>query len=234
MIGAIAYPWHGRWAWGLTPPAAGSGTTQHPVPLLVGWVQHTLIRPSAWNRYSSTFGLTLWIVLLTPSAQPTQISASLSLKDPEAAPSSERSAPKTSIKRSADESHCAAKFPVFSGYAEHWRRALYTLAGRFAEQLEILAEIHHESWEEFSEEAEIEAEHESRRGDTFHLMEHLYGMGDFEEEYPVVVSDTEERVRELWPEITAVAEILMERGRLEGDEVARIIECAREQQKRRG
>jgi hypothetical protein len=135
---------------------------------------------------------------------------------------------------SADESHCAAKFPVFSGYAEHWRRALYTLAGRFAEQLEILAEIHHESWEEFSEEAEIEAEHESRRGDTFHLMEHLYGIGDPEEEYPVVVSDTEERVRELWPEITAVAEILMERGRLEGDEVARIIECAREQQKRRG
>jgi hypothetical protein len=59
-------------------------------------------------------------------------------------------------------------------------------------------------------------------------------MGDPEEEYPVVVSDTEERVCELWPEITAVAEILMERGRLEGDEVARIIERAREQHKRRG
>ena len=84
---------------GLTPPAAGSGTTQHPVPLLVGWAQHTLIHPGAWNRCSSTFGITLWIVLPTPCAQPTQISASLSLKDPEAAPSSERSAPKTSIKR---------------------------------------------------------------------------------------------------------------------------------------
>ena len=84
---------------GLTPPGAGSGTTQHPVPLLVGWAQHTFIHPGAWNRCSSTFGLTLWIVLPTPSAQPTQISASLSLKDPEAAPSSERSAPKTSIKR---------------------------------------------------------------------------------------------------------------------------------------
>src|ERR687897_1185437 len=83
----------------LTPPAAGSGTRQHPVPLLVGWAQHTLIHPGAWNRCSSTFGLTLWIVLPTPCAQPTQISASLSLKDPEAAPSSERSAPKTSIKR---------------------------------------------------------------------------------------------------------------------------------------
>src|SRR5829696_9649114 len=51
---------------GLTPPAAGSGTTQHPVPLLVGWAQHTLIHPGAWNRCSSTFGLTLWIVLPTP------------------------------------------------------------------------------------------------------------------------------------------------------------------------
>jgi hypothetical protein len=38
---------------------------------------------------------------------------------------------------SADESYCAAKYPVFSGYAEHWRRAMYSLAGRFAEQLEV-------------------------------------------------------------------------------------------------
>jgi hypothetical protein len=58
-------------------------------------------------------------------------------------------------------------------------------------------------------------------------MEDLYGMGDPEEEYTVVVSDTEETVRDLWPEITAVAEILTERDRLEGDEVARIIERAR-------
>jgi len=101
MIGVIAYPWHGRWAWGIdTACRAGSGTTQHPVPLLVGWAQHTLIHPGAWDRCSSTFGLTLlWIVLPTPSAQQTQISASLSLKDPEAAPPSERSPPKTSIKR---------------------------------------------------------------------------------------------------------------------------------------
>lgn len=98
MIAAIAYPWHGRLGiGGLTPPAAGSGTTQHPVPLLVGWAQHTLIHPSAWNRCSSTFGFTLWILLWillpTPSAQPALICASLSLKDPEVAPPSERSAP---------------------------------------------------------------------------------------------------------------------------------------------
>jgi hypothetical protein len=84
------------------------------------------------------------------------------------------------------------------------------------------------------EDAVIEAEDESTRGDTFDLMEDLYGMGDPEEEYTVVVSDTEEKVRELWPEITAVAEILVERGQLEGDEVARIIERAREQRERSG
>jgi len=111
---------------------------------------------------------------------------------------------------------------------------MYSLAGRFAEQLEIWGEIRPDSWEKFWEEAVIEAEDESIRGDTFDLMEDLYGMGNPEEEYTVVVSDTEETMRELWPEITAVAENLMERGRLEGDEVVRIIEHAREQRERGG
>lgn len=135
---------------------------------------------------------------------------------------------------SADESYCAAKGPVSSGYADHWRSAMYTLAGRFAEQLEIWGEIRPDSWEVFWADAQIEAEDEFVRGDTFDLMEDLYGMGDPEEEYTVVVSDTEETVRELWPEITAVGEILVERGRLEGDEVARIFERAREPQERGG
>ena len=136
---------------------------------------------------------------------------------------------------SADESYCAARGPwVFGSAGHHWLRAIYTLAGRFAEQLEIWGEIRPESWEEFSEDAEIEAGDESIRSDTFDLMEDLYGIGDPEEKYPLVVSETEEKVRELWPEITAVAEILVERGRLEGDEVARIIERAREQQERGG
>ena len=97
-----------------------------------------------------------------------------------------------------------------------------------------MGEIRPDSWEAFWEDAVFEAEDESMRGDTFDLMEDLYGMGDPEEEYTVVVSDTEETVRELWPEITAVAENLMERGRLEGDEVSRIIERAREQRERGG
>jgi hypothetical protein len=50
----------------------------------------------------------------------------------------------------------------------------------------------------------------------------------------VVVFDTEETVRELWPEITAVAGLLMERGWLEADEVMRIIERTREQRERGG
>jgi hypothetical protein len=135
---------------------------------------------------------------------------------------------------SAEEAYCAASGPLFDGYAEHWRNAMYALAGRFAEQLEIWGEIRPESWEAFSEGAEIAAEDEFIRGDTFDLMEHLYGMGDPEEEYPVVVADTNETVRELWPEITAVAEVLMARGRLEGDEVARIIERTRGQRERGG
>jgi hypothetical protein len=136
---------------------------------------------------------------------------------------------------SVDESYCAARIEMFfNSWGDHWRRALYTLAGRFAEQLEIWGEIRPDSWEEFWEDAKIEAKDEPERGDTFDLMEDLYDMGDPEEEYTVVVSETEERVRELWPEITAVAEILMERGRLEGDEVARIIERARDQRERGG
>jgi hypothetical protein len=136
---------------------------------------------------------------------------------------------------SADESYCAARGPWISGSAgHHLCRAFYTLAGRFAEQLEIWGEIRPESWEVFSEDAEIEAEDEPIRSDTFDLMEDLYGIGDPEEKYPLVVFETEERVRELWPEITAVAEILVERSRLEGDEAARIIERAREQRERGG
>jgi hypothetical protein len=50
----------------------------------------------------------------------------------------------------------------------------------------------------------------------------------------IVVFDTEETVRELWPEITAVAGLLMERGWLEADEVMRIIERTREQRERGG
>jgi len=98
-----------------------------------------------------------------------------------------------------------------------------------------MGEIRPESWEAFREDAVSEAEDESMWGDTFDLIEELYGMRDPEEKYTGVVSDTEETVRELWPEITAVSEILMKLGRLEGDdEVARIVERAREQRERGG
>jgi hypothetical protein len=109
----------------------------------------------------------------------------------------------------------------------------HVLAGRFAERLEIWGEIRPDSWEAFWEDAVSEAEDESMWRDTFDLIEDLYGMEDPEEKYTAVVSDTEETVRELWPEIIAVSEILMKQGRLDGDdEVERIIERAREQLER--
>lgn len=124
----------------------------------------------------------------------------------------------------ADEAYCAADFPVFRGWANSWRAAMYALAGRFAEQLEGWGETKPESWEEFSEGAEMEAGGELVPGDSYDLMESLREMGDPEEEYRIVVEDTEQHVRELWPHITAVAEALVVRRRLEGDEVARLIE----------
>ncbi len=45
-----------------------------------------------------------------------------------------------------------------------------------------------------------------------------------EESYARVVEDTEKIVRERWRQITAVAEALRERRKLDGEEVARIIE----------
>ena len=45
-----------------------------------------------------------------------------------------------------------------------------------------------------------------------------------EESYARVVEDTEKIVRERWRQITAVAEALRERRRLDGEEVARTID----------
>jgi hypothetical protein len=48
--------------------------------------------------------------------------------------------------------------------------------------------------------------------------------GDIEENYVEVVRDTEKELRRLWPQVIAVAERLSEAGRLEGGEVAALIE----------
>jgi hypothetical protein len=132
---------------------------------------------------------------------------------------------------SAEESYTAARGSAFVGWAESWRHAMYALAGSFAEQLDWRGEVHPEVWEEVVwEAAEIESQGiEERLGDHFHLVEHIMDMGDDpEENYEIVVQDTENEVRRLWPQITAVAERLLEVGRLEGEECARLIETVHE------
>ncbi len=124
----------------------------------------------------------------------------------------------------ADEAFCASRFHYFGGWADSWRTAMHALAGWFAEQLAVRDEIRPESWEVLSEAAEVEVEDGQQYGDRSDLMDCLNEMGDSEEEYQTVIADTEKQVRELWPQITAVAEALKVKRRLEGDEVSRIIE----------
>lgn len=99
---------------------------------------------------------------------------------------------------------------------------MYSLAGQFAEELDGWGEIRPETWKEVSYAAELEEE-VGGEGDRAAIARHLRDWGDPEEAYPLVVQDTEQSVRDLWPEITAVAEALIVRRRLEGDEVHRII-----------
>ena len=130
---------------------------------------------------------------------------------------------------SAEEFYTAVRGTAFEGWAEYWRRAMYTLAGSFAEQLEAWGEVRPEFWEDVLEAAEFESEEpEERRGDHFHLVEQITNMGgDLKENYEIVVQDTEEELYRLWPQITAVAERLLEVGRLEGEECVRLIDAVR-------
>ena len=134
---------------------------------------------------------------------------------------------------SAEEYYTAVRELAFGGWADYWRLAMYTLAGSFAEQLEIWGEIRPEPLEEVLSGYEIELEDletfEEHPGDTLYLVKYLKAMsadpmdGDLEENYRIVVKDTEEEVRRRWSEIKAVAEMLERCGRLEGEEVAALI-----------
>lgn len=128
------------------------------------------------------------------------------------------------------DGYCGARLPAFSGPAENWRRALYTLAGSFAEQLKIWGEIQPDSIEDILEAGEIEAEDpEEERGDRFHLVRYLEGMGadsfdDLRDEYEEVVRDTENEVRRLWSDIEIVAAALKERRCLVAHELEELLE----------
>jgi hypothetical protein len=127
---------------------------------------------------------------------------------------------------SAETRYCAVKTEGIGTPASAWREALYTLAGSFAEMLEIWGEIVPESFTDLIEAAEMEAEEpEEERGDRYHLLRCVEAMGEgIEENYVAVVEETEKELRKLWSQIVAVAERLSEVGCLEGEEVAALIE----------
>ena len=135
---------------------------------------------------------------------------------------------------SAEECYCASVGPPFVGWAESWRKAMHARVGSLAERLDLWGELRPEPYEEVLLGHELElGEPEERRSDDYALVEALFDMAREgpekpEEMYWTVVQDTEENLRNLWPEITAVADRLMSEGRLEGDEVARIIESVQE------
>jgi hypothetical protein len=128
-----------------------------------------------------------------------------------------------------DEGYCAASLPASGSPADNWRRALYTLAGSFAEQLEIWGEVRPDSFEDILEAAEIEAEDpEEERGDRSHLVRHLEGMGadsfeDLRDEYEEVVRETENEIRRLWLDIEVVAAALKERRLLGAGELEKLL-----------
>jgi hypothetical protein len=125
------------------------------------------------------------------------------------------------------EGYCAAEIPGFSGWADNWRRALYTLAGSFAEHLAIWGEVRPMSFEEVLEAAQLEAE-DGDEGDRFHLVACLERMGadsveDLRDEYETVVRDTENKVRQQWLDIEIVAAALKERRCLDAHELEELL-----------
>lgn len=121
----------------------------------------------------------------------------------------------------ADEYFCAPGVPNYGGEADRLREAMYTLAGPFAERLDAWGETRSEPWDELA--LLHETESLELGSDVHGLMTSLERADDPETEYRAAVEETEEQVRELWPEITAVAEALAKRRRLDGEEVESII-----------
>ena len=133
----------------------------------------------------------------------------------------------------ADEAYCLAGLSNFGGWAEYWRKALQTRAGKFAEMLDAWKEVRPKAWEELLEIAEMVDMGEVESCDDSDLVKLIYEMSadsgyEPEEEYWGVVKETEEEVRRLWPEITAVAEALQEARRLSGEEVEQIVASVEE------
>lgn len=130
-----------------------------------------------------------------------------------------------------DEMYCRIRLPRPHGLVNYWGETMLTLAGEAAAYLAVRGEIRFWSWEELSDRAQMEAEGELDLSDSYDVMECLREMGgDPDQVYRAVVEETEKAVRELWREISAVADALREQRRLSGDEVVRLIDLPKEGQ----
>ena len=146
------------------------------------------------------------------------------------------------VKTDDERGECSSSSPAGDGYANHMCNAMRSLAGQIATSLQIAAltgradEIEHIEWwtalditEEGNEEVFGCHEDFCNVVDSVKRMADDPFMGDEPEQvYGELYRETVAEVRRLWPEITAVAEALRVRKALNGDEVSRLIESARQ------
>ena len=140
------------------------------------------------------------------------------------------------------QGRCSASIPRGYGYSDHERNAMRSLAGDIAKDLQIAMlagradESEHIEWETAQEITEAGDEELFGSYEDFcNVVDSVKQMaddpflgGEPEEVYGELLRDTVAEVRRLWPEITAVAEALQVRKVLNGDEVSRLIESARQ------
>ncbi len=146
------------------------------------------------------------------------------------------------VKTDGECGECSASIPLGGGYSDHMRNAMRALAGGIAQDLQIAAltgradEIEHVEWSTILEITEMGDEVSFGPLDDFcNIVDSVKQMADDpfmgdepEEVYGELFRETVAEVRRLWPEITAVAEALRVRKALNGDEVSRLIESARQ------
>ena len=146
------------------------------------------------------------------------------------------------VKTDDECGECSSSIPLGGGYSNHMRNAMRSLAGQIATNLQIAAltgradEIEHVEWwtaldiiEEGNEALFGSFEDYCNVVDSVKQMaDDPFSGGDPEEVYGELYRETVGEVRRLWPEITAVAEALQVRKFLNGDEVSRLIESARQ------
>jgi hypothetical protein len=145
------------------------------------------------------------------------------------------------VKIDGERGECLSSIPAGNGYSNHKRNAMRSLAGAIAHDLQIAAHsglaMEPVEWETALEIIdEVDSEEFFGSSDDYRqvvasveqMADDPFIGGDPEEVYGELFRDTVAEVRRLWPEITAVAEALRVRKALNGDEVSRLIESARQ------